>query len=244
MTIAIAMWSGPRNISTAMMRAWENRSDTEVVDEPFYACYLKATGIEHPMTNEIFADQSSDWNEVAKAMIAPVIIGGFKADIFYQKQMTHHMLSDVDLEWTKHLKHCFLIRHPEKVVASYIKKRSTVTEEAVGFQRQYELYEKISEITSQKIPVIDSDLFLQNPEYYLKKICDLFEITFQSQMLKWPQGKRASDGVWASHWYQVVEKSTGFSAPIDRAIDLNKIQQQVVDNCLPWYQRMLDKSIT
>lgn len=239
MTIRIAMWSGPRNISTAMMRAWENRPDCVVVDEPFYAYYLNATGIDHPVAAEVIASQPTDWRVVATELSE----GPCAADVFYQKHMTHHMLAEVDLNWTSNLLHCFLIRDPKYVVNSYIKKRETVTAEDIGLQRQLELYEEISDISGQTIPVIDASKFLQNPAAMLKLLCERFEIPFYNEMLQWPAGRRDSDGIWASHWYQKVETTTSFESFSDAVIDLEDEHLQVVLESEPYYQRLSEKSL-
>ncbi|NKB35342.1 MAG: hypothetical protein GKR91_19765 [Pseudomonadales bacterium] len=239
MTLRLAMWSGPRNISTAMMRAWENRTDCVVVDEPFYACYLGSTGLEHPMRDEIMQVQSSAWEEVANQLSH----GQEGVDIYYQKQMTHHMLKNIDLNWTKNLKHCFLIRDPFEVVNSYCEKMETISVEDIGIVRQWQLYQDISAITEQKIPVIDSAQVLKHPEKVLKAVCAQFSIPFSTRMLQWPPGRRESDGVWASHWYQVVERSTNFAPYKERIIKLTNEQQEVAEKSVEAYENMLDRSI-
>lgn len=230
--IRIAMWSGPRNISTAMMRAWENRADTEVVDEPFYACYLQATGIVHPMQEDVMASQSSDWQtviekELKKALPAPLTIQ-------YQKHMTQHMVTEVDPDWFASLRHAFLIRHPAEVVASYHQKRGEVSAADIGFTRQRELFEQVME-SGDPPPVIESNDVLRDPEGCLKKLCAALGIPFDRAMLSWPAGRRDSDGVWAPHWYQNVEKSTGFAAYRERNTQLTSAQQDVVDECMADY---------
>ena len=172
-TLRLAMWSGPRNISTAMMRAWENRQDCIVVDEPFYACYLNETGVTHPMRDEVIKSQSTDWDVVADELST----GDCAAEIFYQKHMTHHMLHRVDLNWTRYLQHCFLVRDPYEVVNSYSQKRDTVTADDIGIIRQLELYERISQITGQHIPVIDAKQVLSDPGAILSGVCSLFSPT-------------------------------------------------------------------
>ena len=239
MTLRLAMWSGPRNISTAMMRAFENRIDTVVVDEPFYAYYLQRTGLDHPMRDEVIASQPGDWRQVVKELCEQ----DCEADIFYQKHMTHHMLDEIDLDWTRELKHCFLIRDPELVVNSYIKKRESVTAEDIGMQRQAELYAEISAITGHEIPVIDASRFLARPGAHLEKLCDLLGIAFSSSMLEWPPGRRQSDGVWASHWYQNVEKSTGFAPVSSECVELDTAQREVVKESRPYYETLLERSI-
>ncbi len=154
----VCMWSGPRNISTAMMRAFENRHDCTVVDEPFYACYLKHSGVVHPMQEEILASQPTSWQGVIDQLEAEM-----PTEHFYQKHMTHHMLPDVPMEWCGGMKHCFLIRDPELLVNSYSKKRDTVSETDIGINRQFELFDEISRLSDKPLAVIDSSEFLNNP---------------------------------------------------------------------------------
>jgi hypothetical protein len=229
------MWSGPRNISTAMMRAWENRADTTVVDEPFYACYLHATGVDHPMRQAVIDSQPTDWAEVARTLAeAPS-----PSPIFYQKHMTHHMLPGVNLQWTRVLTHCFLIRDPEEVVASYREKRSSLAPEDIGLDRQLALYREIGEITGQQIPVLDARQVLEDPRRALSGLCRTLGVPFLEEMLQWPAGRRASDGVWAPHWYQAVEASTGFRSPAPRGRALSVEERRVAEACRPAYEALL-----
>jgi hypothetical protein len=230
----IAMWSGPRNISTAMMRSWENRPDCSVIDEPFYAYYLAQTQSPHPMFEQIIASQSANYHDVASAMSS----GSCNTELQYQKQMTHHMLPNCDLAWTVHLTHCFLIREPAQVVNSYTNSRGECNADDIGIKRQFELYEAISAITGQTIPVIDSNEVLRNPELTLSKLCKALDVPFSHTMLNWPAGPRKSDGVWASHWYKSVEASTKFSSPTHTTPSLDTQQQAVVDEVLPHYQAL------
>ncbi|MEM7218481.1 MAG: HAD family hydrolase [Pseudomonadota bacterium] len=206
MSTRIAMWSGPRNLSTAMMRAFENRADTSVVDEPFYACYLAASGEDHPMTAEVIASQSTDWGVVAEQLTSARLDTALQ----YQKQMTHHMLPGVDIGFCRQLKNAFLIRHPRDVVRSYLNKRDAVTADDIGINRQWALYQEIAELSETAVPVIDSEDVLRDPRRALTVLCAALDIEFDDAMLEWPAGRRDSDGVWAPHWYQSVEASTGF----------------------------------
>ena len=231
------MWSGPRNISTAMMRSWENRSDSQVVDEPFYAYYLQQTQSPHPCFEEVLASQSDDYNTV----VAKLTQGDLRVSIEYQKHMTHHMLPGIDLAWTKTLQHCFLIRSPAQVVNSYSNSRGVCSVEDIGIKRQFQLYQVISDLTKQDIPIIDSNDVLQNPQGMLKGLCEKLGIAFSTKMLSWPKGRRASDGVWATHWYKSVEDSTGFAPFSAKEFGLNEQQQAVVDQVQPYYQQLFDK---
>jgi len=231
----IAMWSGPRNISTAMMRAFENRADTAVWDEPFYAFYLKRTGIDHPMAEAVIDAHESDFEAVVARCIAPPPDG---ARIHYQKHMTHHMLDDVDLGWLEHLSHCFLIRHPASVAASYAQKRQSVTADDLGFRRQAELFDRVAKAEGAAPPVIDAADVLADPAGLLSALCQRMAIPFDAAMLRWPSGPRASDGVWGKHWYGAVEKSTGFAAPPGPAVAPVGALQSVADSCMPFYERL------
>jgi hypothetical protein len=198
----IAMWSGPRNLSTAMMRSWENRSDTEVLDEPLYAAYLASTGLDHPARDEIVAAGPSDFDTAIAACLAAPI----DRAVSYQKHMAHHLLPQVDRQWLGEFRNCLLLRDPRRVLASYAKVRADVTLNDIGIPQQAELLEHCE-------LVVDSDDFLQDPRGHLIEICRRLGVAFDEVMLRWPAGSRATDGVWASHWYTSVEASTGFGDP-------------------------------
>jgi len=239
--IRIAMWSGPRNISTAMMRSWGNRADTVVVDEPFYAAYLNATGIVHPMQQEVLASQSLDYAQVIKSELENHLAPGKL--IQYQKHMTLHMVADIDEDWFTALRHAFLIRSPEEVVASYGIKRDSVTEDDLGYVKQKELYDKVVALHGSRPPVIDAQDVSNNPRKVLQKLCDYLAVSFDERMLNWAAGPRASDGVWAAHWYQNVEKSTEFVAHKTKELNLSKEQQWIADQSRPYYQEMYKHKI-
>ena len=237
MTLRIAMWSGPRNISTAMMRAFENRPDCAVSDEPFYAAYLAATGADHPMRAEVLASQPTDWREVAAAMAGPAPEG---APIWYQKHMAHHMLPGFGLGWADACTNVFLIRRPERVLASYAAKRAEVTLEDIGFVLQAEIFDHVADRTGAAPIVIDSETVLSDPRAALGALCAVIGIPFSEAMLAWPAGRRASDGVWAPAWYDAVEKSTGF-APAGRVVehdDLPGRLKAITDAARPYYDRL------
>lgn len=233
--IRVAMWSGPRNISTAMMRAWENRRDTAVVDEPFYACYLQHTGIVHPMQDEILDSQSTDWDEVIRFQLQSPLDEG--QTIQYQKHMTHHMVAEINHEWFATLKHAFLIRHPADVVASYSRKRGTVTAQDIGFSQQRELFD-LAQSLGLPTPVVESSDVLKNPREKLTKLCAALQIPFDENMLAWPTGRRDSDGAWAPHWYNKVEASSGFAQYQKKDISLTAEQQAVVEECMDDYHAL------
>jgi sulfotransferase family protein len=208
--ILIAMWSGPRNISTAMMRSFENRDDCAVWDEPFYAAYLNTTGLNHPMREEIIAAGIADWDQTRAHVLGPA---PGDAAIFYQKHMSHHMLPGIDRDWIVPARNCFLIRKPENVLASYAAKREDVTLRDIGFAEQAEIFEMVADRLGAPPPVIDANDVLSTPDTMIPKLCDALDIPFDETMMSWPVGQRGSDGIWAAHWYGSVEKSTGFTPP-------------------------------
>ena len=233
--LRIAMWSGPRNISTAMMRAWENRGDCAVSDEPLYAHYLAHTELDHPGRDEVIAAGDTDWRRVTAALTGPAPDA---QPVWYQKHMTHHLLAHMDHDWIHALKNVFLIRDPAAVVNSYVKTRASVTPEDIGLPQQRRLFDEIADRTGSTPSVIDADDFLRAPEAHLRKLCADLGIAFTARMLAWPPGPRASDGVWAPYWYAAVLKSTGFEAPPERTIRLDGECARVADACRPIYESL------
>lgn len=232
----IAMWSGPRNISTAMMRSWGNRSDTTVVDEPLYAHYLSHSGVEHPGQDEILKSQSTDWRKVTYNLTEGSLSSVTR--IFYQKHMAHHQLPVMSSDWILSLRNCFLIRDPDFVVSSYAEKRPDLTPADLGFEQQLKLFDLVRSKQNVIPTVIDSDLFLENPKQQLQALCISLGVPFQMAMLKWPAGRRNTDGVWAKHWYHNVEKSTEFAKTRKKAPTLSADQQAISDQCRPYYETL------
>jgi len=217
------------------MRAWENREDCAVWDEPLYGYYLDATGIPHPGAAEVIAEQGTD----AAAIIA-TCIGDMPAgkSIFYQKHMTLHLLPQLDRGWLSSLVNCFLIREPEAVIASYAAVRSDATLADIGFVQQAELFEQVRTTTGEIPLVIDSREFLLDPESMLRAICARLGIEFSPQMLRWPAGPRDSDGVWARYWYDSVWNSTGFAAYRDQVYDLSSKDREIASAARPYYESL------
>jgi hypothetical protein len=204
------MWSGPRNISTAMMRSFENRADTAVLDEPFYAAWLSRSGADHPMRAAVLASQPTDPAAVIAGLLGPVPSG---RAVFYQKHMAHHMTPDMDLGWMAACRNVFLIRRPADVVASYAVRRDAATLEDIGVVQQGEIFKREADRLGAAPPVIDAADVLADPRRSLTALCEAVGIAFDPAMLAWPAGPRASDGVWAPAWYDAVERSTGFAPP-------------------------------
>jgi hypothetical protein len=238
--VRLAMWSGPRNISTALMRSWENRPDSRVVDEPLYAHYLDVTGLDHPGRAEIIASGQTDWRVVVEELLGP-LPGGVA--VFYQKQMTHHLTPDIERSWIGDLTNVLLIREPREVVASYLRSRSQITPDDIGVGQQDQLYDELAARGAPPL-VIDSRDFLSAPAAYLEVLCDLAGVAFSDSMLSWPPGPRDTDGVWAPYWYEAVERSTGFGPPPDPpAVDLPAGGAEVAEACTPAYQRLRERRL-
>lgn len=207
------MWSGPRNISTAMMRSWGNRTDTFVCDEPLYAFYLRATGLAHPGAGEVIAAGEPDWRKVVQRLTGDVPGG---KEIFYQKQMTHHLLPQVDRAWLRVTTNCFLIRDPGEVIVSYIKKNNDPKLEDIGFVQQAEIFDWVRAHAAAIPAVVDARDVLGNPGRVLGLLCEAVGVEFSDAMLSWPPGLRETDGIWAKHWYKEVATSTTFRTPPPR----------------------------
>ncbi len=234
--LRIAMWSGPRNISTAMMRAFENRPDTAVVDEPFYAAYLAATGLDHPMRDQVLASQPQDWRDVAALLLGPV---PGRAAVYYQKHMTHHMLPGFGTDWMASCRNVFLIRRPEEVVASYREKRGQVGLADIGIVRQADLFEQEADRLGEVPLVLDAADVTAAPAAALGALCAALGLAFSPAMIAWPAGRRASDGVWAPAWYDQVERSTGFTSRRERPpVRLDDSLRRTVDAAAPHYARL------
>ena len=226
--VRLAMWSGPRNISTALMRSWENRPDCRVVDEPLYAYYLAETGLDHPGRDEVIAAGDTSWSAVVAELTAPT------TGVYYQKHMTHHLIPQLPRDWIGELTNVLLIRDPAEVVASYVRSRADVLAEDIGLVQQGELYDQLHGAA----PVIDAADFLTDPEGYLRWLCDYAGVEFTAVMLHWPAGPRASDGVWAPYWYDAVLASTGFEPYRPRQVELSGAALAAAEQSRPVYERL------
>ena len=235
MTLRIAMWSGPRNLSTALMRSFGSRADTVVSDEPFYGAYLKATGDPQPMAGEVIASMDCDWDSVADTL-SGATPGG--AGVWYQKHMAHHMVGPIGVDELGGLTHAFLIRDPERVIASYSAKREAVRPEHLGTARQVEYFGREADRLGHAPPVVDSADILRDPEGTLRLLCGAIGIEWDPAMLGWAPGLHDSDGIWGSHWYDAVAASTGFAAPEERPVSLSPQEQAVADACRADYETL------
>ena len=229
--VRVAMWSGPRTLSTAMMRSFENRPDTVVVDEPLYAAYLARTGIDHPARREVLAALPTDPDEAVASLHVPLPEG---IRVHYAKHMAHHLDLTADLSWTGAFRNVLLVRDPAEVVASYVRSRESCEPEDIGLLQQVRLLEEWASTP----PVIDAGDFLRDPEAHLRWLCEWLGIGFTTRMLAWPPGRRDSDGVWAPYWYDSVWRSTGFEPWRPRSVELSPHDAAVAQACRPAYERL------
>ncbi len=232
--IRLAVWSGPRNISTALMRSWENRPDCLVTDEPLYAAYLAATGADHPGREEVLAAGPTDWRLAVGRLLEPLPAG---IRVHYAKHMSHHLLPEMGTAWVADFSTVLLVRDPTRVVASYLRSRSTVEPDDIGVRQQETLLE-VLRTHGREPPVIDADDFLRRPADHLEWWCHWLGVPFTEAMLRWPTGPRDSDGVWAPHWYAAVRASTGFSPWRPANVTLTPEHAAVAEACRPAYERL------
>jgi hypothetical protein len=231
----IAMWSGPRNISTAMMYAFASRPDCAVWDEPFYSFFLTQAGIAHPMDTEVIAAGEPDFARVvARCLGAPPQ----DKPVFYQKHMTHHMLEGFDRRWALGLANAFLIRAPERVVASYARKRETASLRDIGVIEQAEIFDMVADHLGAAPPVVDTDDILAGPRGMLAALCQALGLGFDASMLSWAKGPKPYDGAWAAHWYNAVWQSTGFATPPTGAPQLTGELARLAEAARPYYERI------
>lgn len=232
----LAMWSGPRNLSTALMRSFGSRQDTAVVDEPLYAPFLAETGKPHPIARTILATHDRDWRSVARTLTGPIPDG--KA-IFYQKHMTHHLLPSMDREWIFELTNAFLIREPRRVLASYVNVRTVPSILDLGYPQLLELFEEARARTGTEPPVIDATDVLRDPRGTLTTLCEALGIRFDEAMLSWEAGPHPEDGVWAAHWYGAVWTSTGFAPYREKEVDIPSELRGVLAESQAIYDRLV-----
>ena len=233
--VRVAMWSGPRNISTAMMRAWGNRPDTFVCDEPLYAHYLQRTGRRHPGAEEVIAAGETDVSQVTRWLLGPVPRG---RRVFYQKHMTHHLLPDMDRGWLKKLTNCFLIRDPRQVLTSLAKHVPDATLADTGFPQQAEIFDLVRGWAGRTPPVVDARDVLNNPRGTLSLLCEAVGVEFSDRMLSWEPGLRDTDGVWAKYWYKEVETTTSFRPYRPKDEPLPPGMEALLPECQRHYGRL------
>jgi len=229
------MWSGPRNISTAMMRSWGSRSDTFVIDEPYYAHYLSQNELDHPGREEVIQEGELDSEKVSRGLVNDT---KDSCSIYYQKHITHHLLDSIDREWMKSVVNCFLIRDPKDMIISYSKVHPDLNMHLLGLEEQNEIFEYVKNIAGEIPPVIDAKDVLMNPRDILGKFCDKIGVIFSEEMLTWARGSRDTDGNWGKYWYKNVMNSTGFNEYKSKKEDVPKEYEQLYQKCYILYKKL------
>ena len=232
--IRIACWSGPRNISTALMRSWSSRNDTFVSDEPFYAYYLKETGLNHPMAQEIINYYPNTYNQVVNSINEKI---PELKKIWYQKHMAHHLIDFKNIDWVKNCHNCFLIRHPKDVINSYIHKNQLNHIDELGYPQQWKLIEYLKE-NKKDIIVIDSSILLESPKKILNEWCKNLNIEFHETMLSWEKGPYSTDGIWWKHWYNNVINTTQFELLDKKSNIIPNRYQNIYNEALDYYEKL------
>ena len=227
----VACWSGPRNISTALMRSWSSRSDTFVTDEPFYAYYLNETKLKHPMHMEIINKYSTDYIKIVNYLNSKTPDG---KKIWYQKHMAHHILNLNDIEWITNFENCILLRHPKEVISSYSNKNKLNSFEELGYRQQYEII-KLLKKKNKSFIIIDSSELLQNPAKVLGAWCKKINIKYEQSMLNWKKGNHINDGIWWKSWYDNVIKTTGFQKYKKKDINIESEYDSIYNESMKYY---------
>jgi len=240
MVTRIAMWSGPRNISTAMLRSFGARADTHVSDEPLYAYYLQATGLPHPHAGEIIATHEPDWREVVRELTGPLPEG---RNVWYQKHMAHHFLPEVDRGWLEGFEQAFLIREPRSMLCSLLDKLDRVGLEDTGLPQQVELFRRRFEEEGRAPAVVDAREVLLNPEGVLRALCERLGIPFDTAMLSWEQGRRDTDGCWGPYWYANTYESTTFAPYKPKEAQVPSGYEELARRCETLYEEMAQHRI-
>ena len=227
----IACWSGPRNISTALMRSWSSRNDTYVTDEPFYSYYLKTTKLKHPFYQEIISKYPSDYNEIVSYITNKI---PEEKKIWYQKHMAHHLLDLSTIDWIGQCENCILLRHPKEVISSYSKKNVLNSVEELGYPQQYEII-KFLKKRNKPFIVIDSNELLKNPEAVLSNWCRNINIKFNKSMLSWEKGNQPYDGIWWKSWYDNVIQTSGFQKYEKKDIVVDNKYSSIYNESIKYY---------
>jgi len=234
---AVCLWSGPRNVSTALMYSFAQRPDTRVVDEPLYGHFLRVTGTQHPGRDKVLGSVDCDGDRVMRELLRQTPTN---FDVLFMKQMAHHLV-DLDTGFLARTENIFLIRDPEQMLPSLTIQLPHASLADTGLKMQWELYEQLV-ATSQEPAIVDSKELLLNPGYVLQELCNHLDIPFYEQMLSWPAGPRPEDGIWAPYWYHAVHRSTGFSPYVHKS----EFPQRLADllaECAPWYEKLYAHAI-
>ena len=236
----IAMWSGPRNISTALMYSFENRNDCHATDEPLYAPFLLNSGLPHPGAEEVIENNETDVGKIITTLTGPIPCDN---QIWYQKHMCHHLPENSDISWIDGFKNCFLIRNPREVLLSLSKITDSIDLQSTGLPQQLRIFRHVIKSSGKTPPVVDSADILEDPESILPVLCESIGITFSQRMLSWEPGPRKCDGLWGKYWYDSVWQSSGFSPPSPKEGELSENLHSVLEKSTMIYQELRNMRI-
>lgn len=234
---AVCLWSGPRNVSTALMYSFAERNDTRVVDEPLYGHFLRVTGTVHPGRDEVLENVNCDGEAVMQKLLR---CEDGDCDVLFMKQMAHHLV-DIDRTFLENTKNIFLIRDPREMLPSLTIQLPEATLADTGLKMQWRLFESLR-AAGQEPAIIDSRELLLDPPRVLAELCGALGIEFTEDMLRWPTGPRSEDGIWAKHWYHAVHQSNGF-APYTAKTDFPAHLEALLAECSPWYEKLFEHAI-
>ena len=233
----ICLWSGPRNVSTALMYSFSQRADTCVLDEPLYAHYLRVSKAPHPGAKEVLAVMENDGHRV----VEQVILGNCDRPVLFMKQMAHHLV-EIDRTFMAKVFNVLLIRDPADVLRSLVNQIPVPVIKDVGIADQYQLLKEL-EAFGQKPPVIDAKELLQDPSDVLSQLCQRIGVPFEDSMLSWPVGGCYADGIWAKYWYHNVHKSSGFQPYKEKSEPFPDRLLALLEECRPYYQELYSLAI-
>ena len=237
MMTTLCLWSGPRNVSTALMYSFAQRDDTQVVDEPLYGHYLRVTGADHPGRETVLSAMDCDGDRVMRSLLER---SDPDKEYLFLKQMAHHLV-DIDTAFLEVTRNIFLIRDPEQMLPSLTIQLPNAGLDDTGLKKQWLLYEQLVQ-AGQNPAVIDSRELLLDPAGVLRGLCNQLDMSYTDTMLSWESGPREEDGVWAPHWYHAVHQSTGFSGYVHKTGFPDELRP-LLDECAPWYDKLFDRAI-
>jgi len=227
----IALWSGPRNVSTALMYSFANRGDVKVYDEPFFGYFLKHTGVWRPSRDEVLAQMEPDFDKVLEGVLKES-----KSKRLFLKNMANH-LEGQEMASLKHYDNVILTRKPDSVIASFTRQIEQPTALDLCYAHQLQIIEYLEQ---EGIPylIVDSDDLRKSPVLELKRLSEFADLPFTDNMLRWPAGARPEDGVWAKYWYHNVHKSIGFMPFEDKQYAIPEHLQPLYETVYSQYQQI------
>lgn len=236
-TLRVCLWSGPRNVSTALMYSFAQRPDTRVVDEPLYGYYLARSGADHPAAAEVIASMDTDGPRVVR----DALLGPCERPVLFAKLMAHH-IQGLDTGFLAATRNVLLVRDPADVLRTLPRQIPEPDLDDTGLPDQIRILEA-AEALGQEVVVLDAREILLDPRTVLGELCSRLGLGFDEAMLSWPAGPRPEDGVWAPHWYHTLHRSTGFQPYSAKTEPVAERLRALVEACRPLYERLLRRAL-